>query len=234
MFRSVLGVLGIGFGVASCLYGQGAGVNQRVGGTSGGTVGMSAVVEDATGVGVVPGSFRERYNRAGQPHFLGVIVPWFEEIWEGDSEGNGERLSKEQIEIIQSAFASVCNEAGAKITFASGRESWMQEKLWPSRFFLQPQYAARNFWRADADMVVEVAAAYRAETPSRWEMVALLYDVGRFGGLLFSANSNELFGFVSQRSPEQVRGVRNLRTVSRRVANYLLQRARLPAFDYPY
>jgi hypothetical protein len=188
---------------------------------------------DLMGMTLPLGSFKERYERAGRPHFLGMIVPMYGEVWAED-EGKEMNLSQEQIEIIRAAFASVYKEAGAKITFLNEAEPWIQERQWPSRFFLQPVYHLNNFWRAKGDMVVEITAAYRSEVPSRWEMVALLYDVRTFGGLLFSAHSNELYGFLNRTPPKQALGAKNLRTVSRRVANYLLQRARLPAFDYSY
>ncbi len=198
------------------------------------TGGVNDPVVDSTSMTLAPGSFKMRYERAGRPHFLGVIVPMYGEVWAGDDEGGGGKLSDEQVEVIRSVFASIYKEAGAKITFMSGAEQWLKERQWPSRFFLLPVYRLNNFWREKGDMVVEIAAAYRSEAPSRWEMVALLYDVRMFGGLLFSANSNELFGFMSRTPPEQARGATNLRTVSRRVANYLLRQARLPAFDYLY
>jgi hypothetical protein len=222
-------------GTEICAQGNGKVESKKAEVNSGGEDNAQA---DSSMVTSPLGSFKARYERAGRPHFLCVIVSMYDEVWKGDEDtdnmGRGGELSRDQVEVIRSAFTSVYQAAGAKITFMGRDEGWMSNRQWPSRFFLLPTYNLNNFWREKGDMVVEVSAAYRAEPPSRWEMVALLYDVRRFGGLLFCVNSNELFGYMSRTPPKEAKGAGNLRTVSRRLANYLLQQVRLPAFDYPY
>jgi hypothetical protein len=184
------------------------------------------------------GNFRDRYECAGRPHFLGVIVPLDNscelEREEGDPTVNGKGVSGDQKSVIESAFLSVYQEAGATLTFMDEAEYRRNEWERPSRLFLLPTYSSDHFWRGKGDLMIEVAVGFRSELPSRWEMVVLLYDIRVFGGLIFCVNSNELYGFTNKSDHRRDHGAANLRSVSRRLARYLLQHARLPTFDYRY
>ncbi|MCS7063352.1 MAG: hypothetical protein NZM04_04795 [Methylacidiphilales bacterium] len=200
------------------------------------------------------GSFRARYEQAGRPKIVGLVVPYYDELWGGKFIGEGEerevyfkadaqedgvgldggRLTEEQIRVIEEAFELVFKNAGVEIVFVSFSKIQSTGRSWPSRDLLYPRYGEGNRWRELGDMIIEIGAAFRKETPSRWEVVALLYDVRRNGVLVFSVNSNEILGFTNRQPPRRVEGVTNLRTVCRRAASYLIQGVKLPAFDYLY